>query len=306
MRERLSSLKTMAVVGVLCAAVSTRAQTTVDLRTQSKTVDFTAAAFTRPIKTGVTPPASCAVGDLFFDTDAAPGANLSACVAPSTWSPLVSGGSASELAGFKVTGGGTALAVSCTACSYRIGGKVFLFAGDMGASGLTGTGAAATVFVYLDVSGTPRFGYDGTVVTGATLSGLAGQTGVTQIPADTIPVASCTVSANQFGACTDLRAVYSRMVAAAGNGIAVLENATTGTTTISVNPAVVGLLAGANTWTGVNNFASASHTLPVKTGTVANRPSTCTVGELYFATDAATAGKNLHFCTATNTWTVTP
>jgi hypothetical protein len=43
----------------------------------------------------------------------------------------------------------------------------------------------------------------------------------------------------------------------------------------------------------------------VKTGLVAERPAACSVGELYFATDG-TAGKNLHFCTATNTWTVTP
>jgi hypothetical protein len=37
-------------------------------------------------------------------------------------------------------------------------------------------------------------------------------------------------------------------------------------------------------------------------GTVANLPAACAVGSLYFATNS-TAGQNLYFCTATNTWT---
>ena len=41
---------------------------------------------------------------------------------------------------------------------------------------------------------------------------------------------------------------------------------------------MVGLLGGSNAWTGNNDFSGASHTLPAKAGTVANRPATCTVG----------------------------
>lgn len=37
-------------------------------------------------------------------------------------------------------------------------------------------------------------------------------------------------------------------------------------------------------------------------GTVANLPATCTIGMLYFATNA-TAGQNQYYCTASNTWT---
>lgn len=66
-------------------------QTQVDLRTQSKTVDFTAAPETRPLKTGTALPATCAVGDLYFMTTAVPGANIFGCVAVNTWS-LQSGG----------------------------------------------------------------------------------------------------------------------------------------------------------------------------------------------------------------------
>ena len=46
-------------------------------------------------------------------------------------------------------------------------------------------------------------------------------------------------------------------------------------------------------------FGSALTTKPVKVGTSA--PGTCSVGELFFDSDA-TAGINLFGCTATNTW----
>ena len=53
------------------------------------------------------------------------------------------------------------------------------------------------------------------------------------------------------------------------------------------------------------DFTAAGSTAPVKTGTLSSRPTACTRGELYFATDV-TAGQNLYFCTATGTpgtWT---
>jgi len=60
-----------------------------------------------------------------------------------------------------------------------------------------------------------------------------------------------------------------------------------------------------NTFTaGTHNFSGAAHTLPAVTGVTASRPATCTVGEVYFATDAP-AGRNWNFCTGTNTWTAT-
>ena len=54
--------------------------------------------------------------------------------------------------------------------------------------------------------------------------------------------------------------------------------------------------------TGTQDFHSAAHTLPAKSGTAASKPATCTVGEEYFATDAV-AGQNKYLCTGTNTWT---
>jgi len=281
------------------------AQTQVDLKTQTKNVDFTAAITTKPVKAGTALPATCAAGELFFKTNAAPGGNLYLCTAANTWTQNGLP-SASQATDFLVTALGASATIQCTVCKYGIGAKTFVVSSNLSAGGLTGTGGSATVFFYLNPTGTPQFGYDGTTVTGATLTGLEGQTPITFFPGDSIPLATCVVAANQFTACTDFRAVYRRSVAVAGSGIVVLEDPSSGLTTYAANPAVVGLLGGSNTWTGNNDFSGTSHSTPAKTGTIANRPSTCAVGELYFATDAATAGKNLHFCTAANTWTVTP
>ncbi len=68
-------------------------QTQVDLRTQSKSIDFTAAPTTKPVKTGTALPATCSQGALFFETTAPAGANLFGCTATNTWS-LQTGGAA--------------------------------------------------------------------------------------------------------------------------------------------------------------------------------------------------------------------
>jgi len=76
---------------ILLAGVALHAtsigQTQVDLRTQSKSVDFTQATATRPIETGTTLPGTCIAGDLFLDLDAPGGANLFACATANTWTP---------------------------------------------------------------------------------------------------------------------------------------------------------------------------------------------------------------------------
>jgi hypothetical protein len=88
---------TLALVGVVSA------QTLIDLRTQTKNVDFSAAISTRPEKTGTVLPATCNPGELFFNTAAAAGANLIGCIAPNTWA--VMGGGGSGVNGASGTGG---------------------------------------------------------------------------------------------------------------------------------------------------------------------------------------------------------
>jgi len=51
-----------------------------------------------------------------------------------------------------------------------------------------------------------------------------------------------------------------------------------------------------------SNFSGATHSIPWQVGTLAGIPGTCTVGEAYFATNAA-AGQQIYECSAANTWT---
>src|SRR5882762_6225062 len=67
------------------------AQTQVDLQRQSKSIDLRAASYTRPIKTGPALPATCSVGEMFFNTTAGAGVNVFGCVGANTWA-LQSGG----------------------------------------------------------------------------------------------------------------------------------------------------------------------------------------------------------------------
>ncbi len=60
-------------------------QTLVDLRTQSKSVDFSTATSTKPMQTGNLLPAICAVGQFFFLTTAAAGSNVYACNPANSW-----------------------------------------------------------------------------------------------------------------------------------------------------------------------------------------------------------------------------
>jgi hypothetical protein len=60
-------------------------QTLVDLRTQSKSVDFSGATSTKPMQTGSSLPSTCAVGQFFFLTSAPAGSNVYACDAVNVW-----------------------------------------------------------------------------------------------------------------------------------------------------------------------------------------------------------------------------
>lgn len=62
----------------------------------------------------------------------------------------------------------------------------------------------------------------------------------------------------------------------------------------------VPLKNGTNVFTGTMDASGATRTSPMKVGT--SLPGTCTVGDLFFKSDA-TPGQNIYECTAPNTWT---
>lgn len=99
---------------VAWACPGAHAQTRIDLRTQGKSVDFSAAGSTKPMKTGVVLPATCSSGETFFNLNGAAGQNLYACVS-GAW---VAAGAAnfSQLGGVAaVAQGGTGAATTALA-----------------------------------------------------------------------------------------------------------------------------------------------------------------------------------------------
>lgn len=83
----------LTTAGSLCLTVMpVVAQTTqVDLKSQTKSVDFSRASATKPFKTGTLLPPACTIGDSFFKTDAASGQNFYGCTAANSWA-IESGG----------------------------------------------------------------------------------------------------------------------------------------------------------------------------------------------------------------------
>ena len=69
----------------LTSGVVAFAQTKVDLQTQSKSIDFSSASSTKPLRAGSNLPATCSVGELFFETGASPGLNIYLCAAVNVW-----------------------------------------------------------------------------------------------------------------------------------------------------------------------------------------------------------------------------
>ncbi len=88
-------------------------QTQVDLRTQSKSVDFSAASSTKPVTTGTALPSTCSVGQMFFLSNAPAGQNVYGCAAVNTWT-LQSGSGGGSGSGVGVESAGTLVGTRAT------------------------------------------------------------------------------------------------------------------------------------------------------------------------------------------------
>ena len=86
-------------------------QTQVDLRTQSKSVDFSAAISTKPVTTGTSLPSICGVGQMFFLSNAPAGQNVYGCTTANNWTLQSVGGGAS---GVTVESAGSAVGANST------------------------------------------------------------------------------------------------------------------------------------------------------------------------------------------------
>lgn len=107
-------------------------QTRVDLRGQSKSVDFSAASFTKPFSTGTSLPATCGVGQVFFLSNAPAGQNVYGCATVNTWS-LQSGGGGGGGSGVTVQSAGTAVGTKST-LNFSGGAGILYAISDSGAA----------------------------------------------------------------------------------------------------------------------------------------------------------------------------
>jgi hypothetical protein len=81
---------------LLAVSVAAVTQTTlVDLRTQSKSVDFSNATLTKPARVGGALPPTCSRGEVFFNANATVGFNLYICATTNLWQALGAGGGGS-------------------------------------------------------------------------------------------------------------------------------------------------------------------------------------------------------------------
>ena len=238
--------------GLFCLNVF--GQTMIDLKTQSKNVDFSSAPSTRPFKSGTALPASCDVGDMFYKTDAPSGSNLYGCIAANTWAVEGQGSTGSAGVGVSMlaqTGdlvvaptSATALSIgsncsAATPCNVRFGSAAYSLS-----SGGTATisGGTGTAFVYIASSGSLTVGHNLTV---SCTGNCTAQSGVTSFPSDAVPLFTWSATGGSWDANggTDLRAFLSTKAVQPGAGLLSIESA--GKTTLSTDPTLVGMRTAA-------------------------------------------------------------
>jgi hypothetical protein len=226
-------------------------QTLVDLRTQSKSVDFSALPSTRPVQVGTTLPETCQVGQLFFKSDATAGANLYGCAANNVWS-VESGGTGGggsgagasmatqlgDLQATKTSGTVLTIGANCSAanpCNVHFGSTVFAI--TAGATATLSGNSTGILFVYVSVNGMLTVGHNMSV----TCNGCAAQSGVTSFPADSVPIATWSVTNGSLDATggQDFRAVLGTKNVIAGQGVTASD--TNGNTIVSVDSSLIGL-----------------------------------------------------------------
>lgn len=251
--------------------------TQLDLRLQSRDVDFSGASSTKPFKSGTGLPSSCGPGEMYYRLDATAGMNVYGCTAANSWTleqGPAAASMASQLGDFAVTQtSATTLSIGAgcstsTPCTVRFGALVYSFGSGATATISAGSGLA---FIYVSSAGVLTVGHN---VTASCNSGCVAQSGVTAFPDDAIPLFtwSATNGSWDVNGGADQRAFLSSKSILAGVGITSTE--VSGKTQLSADTSVIGL----------------------RTAAPATSTTACTMGS--WATD----GSYFYLCTSTNVW----
>jgi hypothetical protein len=251
--------------------------TQVDLRLQSRDVDFSGASATKPFRSGSGLPSTCGQGEMYYRQDAAAGMNVYGCTATNSWTleqgpPAAS--MASQLGDFAVTRtSATTLAIGAncstsTPCVVRFGSLVYSFGSGATTTISAGSGLA---LMYISSAGALTVGSN---VTASCSSGCTAVSGVTAFPIDAIPLFTWSATSGTWDASggVDQRAFLSSKSVTAGTGITTTE--ISGKTQLSADTSVIGL----------------------RVATPGTSSTACTAGS--WATD----GSFFYLCTSTNVW----
>lgn len=221
------------------------AQTQIDLRTQSKSVDFSGANATKPFKSGTVFPSVCGAGEMFYKQDAPAGSNLYACTSLNTWTLEAPGGGsgasmANQLGDFAVTrtsAGLLTIGANCspaTPCNVRFGNLVYSIAASATATITSGTG---TAYFYVPSNGTLTVGHNLTLTCS---SACVAQSGITAFPSDSVPLYTWTATNGAWDSTggADFRAFTSAKVVGPGSGMTSTE--ASGATILGVDSTLIG------------------------------------------------------------------
>ena len=249
-------MKFLVVFGAAaCLACIAMGQTSIDLRTQTKDVDFSGAVTTKPSKAGTTIPATCSPGEMFFKLDAAAGQNLYLCTALNTWTVL--GGSGGGVSGqgsstvslpFAVTAttslvsiaNSSATAFGCNGSNTAVPGGTITIAPAAGS-------ATETLRIGISCADSRLKLYAPTNSFICTASGFSGCDTISgnTFPDGVIPLAAVVMTSSgstfAFGTVTDLRAPMQDDPPAAGTGLIYTKSGSV--RTLSIDTTLVPILS---------------------------------------------------------------
>jgi hypothetical protein len=254
------------LASVVALVVPASSQTLVDLERQARGIDFTGAAYTKPLRAGGALPSTCMSGEGFLLNSAPAGSNLYFCLGPNLWALQgTSSGSGSSGAGSlnslatTVSGPVLTIGAGCsnsTPCNVRVGSMVYAITSAATASLQGGSG---TAYVYVSSSGTLTVGHNLSIACMSVCSA-------------SFPIAIWAASSGTWGGGNDVRAPYGRDLVSTSSGL--ISSLAQGILTISADPSVVSLRVAAP----------------------ASSSGTCTSGT--WASD----GNYFYLCIATSTW----
>lgn len=297
-------------------------QTRVDLRTQSKSVDFTAANMTKPFKSGTALPGACTLGEAFFKTDAPAGTNLYACTSLNSWT--LETGTTPAGASFAVAGPVATIAFPSEGSNFRCGNRTTTLSNPATITlGAASAPAGSQAWVYFDCgSSALRLDTNASMnQANITVAGITkGLTSAGGFPTDVIPIARLSAGNNTVNqwdtTITDWYAFQNASVYKAGSFLSRTANGD-GSMTLALDTtklgnaggtmiATVGTIGSAGApacWDSSGNVTSTGCPSGGGIPSGLSLPAACTAGTMFLLTGAP-FGQNLYSCLSTNNWSV--